>query len=168
MIYIIDANNLAGRMGLLEEDDFNKLLEDIVSDYFSQDKNEVFLVFDGSDPMGDKRTKGKLQVVMSPKDKTGEGSADEKILEIVDKKIYSKPLKEEISVVTDDSGLKERIAELAEEGECVDKIIFIPCSDFSEKINKAAEGVNDDFFEPADISDEEQGAINEELKQIWN
>lgn len=42
MIYIIDANNLAGKLGILGEDDFDKMLVGLVEEFFVHRDNKVF------------------------------------------------------------------------------------------------------------------------------
>ena len=173
MIYIIDANNLAGKMGILEEDRFDKILTDDVDKFFQEKSHEVFLVFDSSDPMGDQEQKEKIKVVFAPKDNKHYFCADDKILEIAKNKLVQINIGEGLTIVSDDIDLKDKIEKQAQEVERQNKLNFLSCSDFLEKINKTAENVNDDFFEPReaekqDLSDEEQAEINEELRQIWN
>ena len=54
MIYLIDANNLAGKLGILKNENFDKLLIKIIRHWPASRKNKIFLVFDSADPMGDK------------------------------------------------------------------------------------------------------------------
>ncbi len=167
MMYIIDANNLAGKIGILEEESFDKILLDTISEHFSNNNCDVFLVFDSSDPMGDKKEEKGIKVIFAPKDGNNYLCADDKILEIVKNNLESFDFKEEISVVTDDNELKQKILMLAEETECQDRVHLLACSEMVEKINKSAEGVNDDFFEPRELEEQDQEEINEELKEIW-
>ncbi|RLC38288.1 hypothetical protein DRH27_02655, partial [Candidatus Falkowbacteria bacterium] len=63
MLYIIDANNLAGKLKMLGEENFDKKLRDLIKEYFKKKKSLVILVFDSSDPMGDKITDGNITLV---------------------------------------------------------------------------------------------------------
>lgn len=166
-MYIIDANNLAGRIGILEEENFDKMLMGMVGDHFSNGNNDVFLIFDSSDPMGDKKEENGIKIIFAPKDGKNYFCADDKILEIVKNNLESPDFREEISVVTDDNELKQKILILAEETECQKRIHLLSCSEMVERINKSAEGVNDDFFEPRELDDRDQAEINEELSDIW-
>ncbi|MBD3248134.1 hypothetical protein GF382_02490 [Candidatus Falkowbacteria bacterium] len=168
MLYIIDANNLAGRLGLLEESGFDQILFDIIDEYFSRKESEAYLVFDSSDPMGDKDKRGRITVFYAPRDDKLYSNADDKILELIDKKISREDFKDEITIVSDDNGLKDKVSALAEEAEMEKKLHLLTCGDFIEKMNKAAERVNDDYFDPKDMDMEDEIKINEELRNIWN
>lgn len=168
MIYIVDANNLAGHLGLLEEESFDKLLLEIVGDYFENKGEESYLVFDSNDPMGDKKVENGISIVLAPRGESPYSCADDKILEILNNKITEDGFNNEVTIVTDDNGLKGRIEEAIKESDIEKKIHIISCTEMSERINKLAEGVNDDYFNPEDLDEKEQREINEELREIWN
>lgn len=168
MICIIDANNLAGRFGILEEPDFDKRLVEIVGDYFSKKEMEAFLVFDSNDPMGDKYIKEGVNVITAPRGNAPYSCADDKIVEIIAGKIENGEAKDEITVVTDDNGLKDKIMALAEKSGLANKVHLLSCSAFIERVDKVAEGVNDDFFDEEKISVDDEQEINEELRDLWD
>lgn len=98
MPYLIDANNLAGKLNLLKEENFDQKLIKIIKEYISiYEKKKITLVFEGLDPMGDKRTEGNLTIIYSPRDDYYK-SADDKIIEMINN--ADKP--EQIVVITDD------------------------------------------------------------------
>lgn len=81
MVYIIDANNLAGQMGLLGRDGFDEELVGLVKKWSETKRCPVFLVFDSLEPMGDKARDGNLVVVRAPRDGYYR-TADDKIKEL--------------------------------------------------------------------------------------
>lgn len=168
MIYIVDANNLAGHLGILEEKNFDNLLIEIVGDYFSNKGEESYLIFDGNDPMGDKKKEDGINIVFAPRGDKPYSCADDKILEVVNNKITDENFNNEITVVTDDQELKNKIEDLIKESDIEKRVHIISCAEVSERINKLAEGVNDDYFNPEDLDEQEQMEINEELKEVWN
>lgn len=168
MICVVDANNLAGKLGLLDEPEFDKLLAEIAGEYFSRREMEAFLVFDSNDPMGDKVKEGNMNIVMAPRGERPYSCADDKILEIIEKKINSDDFKDEITVVTDDNELKDRVSELAEGSGLANSIHLLSCAAMAERINKVSEGVNDEYFAEEKLSDDEEREVNDELRDIWN
>jgi len=104
MTYIIDANNLAGKMGLLKENNFDKMLIKELSPFFRRKKSGFYLVFDSADPMGDKyRERENVTVIYTPRDNYYK-SADEKISEVLERTLEY----DEVSLVTNDRELKEK------------------------------------------------------------
>ena len=55
MNYLIDANNLAGSLDLLEEDYFDLLLCQRLSEWLGEKQKKIILVFDSLMPMGDRK-----------------------------------------------------------------------------------------------------------------
>lgn len=153
MNYIIDANNLAGKLGLLDQNDFDKKLIEILRLYFFRKEIRIILVFDSHDPMGDKFIIDNIEVIYTPSDNYYK-SADDKIAEI----IRQKP--KQMIIVTDDIELVERIEKVERE----EKIIVkkMKATVFAEKIN---EKIN--FSEDEQLSEEVQLKINKELLDIW-
>ena len=129
MYYIIDANNLAGRLSLLGEEDFDKKLGGIIKKWLGRKNHEVALVFDSSDPMGDKIKDNNITLIYTPKDNYYK-SADDKIVELAE--MYDN-IKHRIAVITDDIEIKERMKKLCAEKE--KEIKLISSTEFSKKIN---------------------------------
>ena len=103
MIYLIDANNLAGKMGILREQDFDKTLINIVRNFFKADNNQIFLVFDSIDPLGDRFDDDGVEVIYAPKNEVY-NEADEKVIEI------AKSLKDkEFTLITDDAEIIKEV-----------------------------------------------------------
>ncbi len=131
MIYVIDANNLAGRLNLLLKKDFDTILIERLNRFFSGKKVEVFLVFDSSDPLGDKYKSDNIKVIYAPKDDHC-GSADKKIIELV--KRYNND-KREMVVVTDDVELARK-AKKSLSGSGQKKLQIEGASGFGERLKK--------------------------------
>ena len=109
MPYLIDANNLAGKLDLLDEADFDQKLIKIIKEYIRRYNKKITLVFEGRDPMGDKVAEGNLTIIYSPRDDYYK-NADVKIIELI--RITEKP--EQLVVITDD----REILEAAEQAGC--------------------------------------------------
>ncbi len=125
MKYVIDANNLAGKLDLLKEKDFDALLIKRIKRFFGNNTCPVFLVFDSADPMGDKYKDDNIEVIYTPKDDYY-NSADDRILEL----IRSREDREELVAVTDDRGLADKIEEQD------NQVIIKKASDISRKIKE--------------------------------
>ncbi len=97
MPYLIDANNLAGKLDLLDEADFDQKLIKIIKEYISAYNKKITLVFEGRDPMGDKVVDGNLTIIYSPRDDYYK-SADDKIIELIN----NEAMPEQLVVITDD------------------------------------------------------------------
>lgn len=154
MNYIIDANNLAGKLDLLEEESFDKKLIEVIKNYFQGKKIKVYLVFDSADLMGDRFEEENITVFYTPRD-SYYNSADDKIVELTKK--YLENSKEEINVVTDDIELKNKIKKISEK---TNKVFLQQATSFAEKIKI-------DIQEVDDLSDNEKDKINDELLGIW-
>ncbi len=163
MHYIIDANNLAGQLGLLDEKDFDEKLIRIVKEYFGDKNHDINLIFDGLDRFGDKYRDGNITVIRAPRyDK--DNSADDKIVEIL-----AKTNTKGIILVTDDLELIGRVEKLEDERRI--QIQKIKANDFAQKIElrlkhasiNSAHGKNFDN----NLSKKEIDNINEELLEIW-
>ncbi len=110
MPYLIDANNLAGKLDLLDEDDFDQKLIKIIKEYISAYNKNITLVFEGRDPMGDKVVDGNLTIIRAPRDGDYYKDADVKIIEMINS--AEKP--KQLVVITDD----REIIEAAEQAGC--------------------------------------------------
>lgn len=123
MPYLIDANNLAhalfragqaGKLELLEEENFDQRLIEIIKKWISRysrdnKKKRVTLVFEGTDTMGDKIIEENLTIIRAPRDDYYK-SADDKIIELIENE--DKP--EQLVVISDD----REILQAAEEAGC--------------------------------------------------
>ena len=79
----------------------------------AQGKNhEIILVFDSSDPMGDKYRQENITVVYTPKDNYYK-NADDKIIEVTRQKFNTENYKEKINIITNDLDLTRKIEKLA-------------------------------------------------------
>lgn len=166
MPYIIDANNLAGKLKMLGDKNFDKKLIELVSNYNPKGGRRIILVFDGQDPMGDKIEYNNLTAIYSPKDDYYK-SADDKIVELIETKFGSKfdPAVDEISVITDDIELTKRIKKIEEQSRAIIKIIRA-----TEFVQKLLKGKKDNVEEEDDnrgLSKDEIRKINQDLRRIW-
>lgn len=161
MIFIIDANNLAGQLGLLAKKDFDRELISIIKIYLETKKIKVFLVFDGRDNMGDKYEEGLLTVIYTPRDSYYK-SADDKIIEIVIS-LKSK-VKDEVKVITDDREIINEVEKLAGNNS---QIKIIKASDFAVKLKSLIKDIGEDEENDKNLSGSEVEKINEELLDIW-
>ena len=167
MIYIIDANNLAGKLGLIYEKNFDKELIKIIRKYFKNKNHEINLVFDSLDPMGDKYREENITIIYTPKDNYYK-SADDKIIEL------SKINKEkDLVVITDDIGIIEQVKKI--NLEFVTKIKLEKTTSFAEKINSfytqgLSENKNNSTSNnrKSGLDKEDIEELNKELLQIWS
>ena len=181
MNYIIDANNLAGKLNLLSEDDFDQRLIEIIQNYLGTKQKIIVLVFDSLDPLGDTLDLGNLQVIYSARDGYSK-SADDKILEIFrqwsnanyrdgEKREYGlniikKLAKNNLAFVSDDLDLRNKVGESRET--INEKIKLMYNIDFIQVMNR-----NDDMKEEVDDSgdrgmdESEVEKINNDLLEIW-
>ena len=165
MRYIIDANNLAGKLGLLDDKNFDCELIGQMLHYFGNKKHQVDLVFDGIDYFGDKSRVNNLNIIRAPRGDHGH-SADDKIVEMVE--CCSVAEMRQLVVVTDDTGLLERIKEIEnEKGVEVEKM---RARNFSQRVEnkfqKDSLGVEIDDGKIMKAKDVER--INDELLKLWS
>ena len=146
MIYIIDANNLAGKLGLLKENNFDKKLIKLVKRYNEKRQKRIILVFDGTDPMGDKIQEGNITIIYAPRDKYCQ-SADDKIIELTYNFIKDK--REKIAVISNDRGIKKTMEKLNEETGC--EIRMEPAILFAKKMIFSMEEKRPEEFEIEEI-----------------
>jgi len=163
MIYIIDGNNLAGQLGILFQNDFDKNLIEVIKKYFCTKKMKVYLVFDSNEPMGDKFSEGFIEIIYTPRD-TFYQSADDKVLELVAREIDLGAGNNQISVVTDDLDLIEAVEKAARKRNY--SLVIIKARDFAEKIKN--KNIQDKIIiEDRGIDKEQEEKINRELLKIW-
>ncbi len=159
MIYIIDANNLAGSMDMLGEEDFDKKLTNLIIEFLKNKNNMAFLVFDSADPYGDKVVYDNVEAIYAPR-KEGGDSADDKILEILKKQNRI----DEIILVTDDIDLKNKANKIALEK--LDNFKIEKTKKFIFKLDKKFKNDIIDI-EDRGLSEEQENNINSELLNIW-
>lgn len=82
MAYLIDGNNLAGRLGILKEAGFDTKLIHMVAEFCEKNDKQATLVFDSADILGDRFTEGPVTVIYTPRDAIYE-NADDKIVELM-------------------------------------------------------------------------------------
>ncbi len=131
MRYLIDANNLAGELNILDLDKFDLFLIKEIKKFIGNRNILVDLVFDPIDSLGDQSCNGNINIVYTPKD-SYYNCADDKIVEI-----FSKIIKDnnEIVLVTSDVNLKARISEILSDF-CNKNVEFQKSSDFVLKLEK--------------------------------
>ena len=161
MIYIIDANNLAGKLNLLKDDDFDKRLIKIIEDYNYGKGRKIFLVFDGTDRLGDKYTSGNITVIRAPKDDFYK-TADDKIIELAQDIIAS--VKDDLMVITDDLGIMDLVIKNNLDNKR--KIKMMKATSFAEKLNWLRDKRLDEDDEKK-LDKKETDKLNSELLKIW-
>lgn len=160
MPYIVDANNLAGKLGLLQKSNFDQKLIKIISDFNAGRTRHYVLVFDARDSMGEKFNLGNIKIIYTPRDSYYQ-NADDKILEIATEEAGSG-----FTVVTDDNELKDRIKKLNEFRK--NKIKQIQASDLAIRIKQYLNNMNHpDIIDKEIMTDDEKDDINDELLKIW-
>ncbi len=167
-MYIIDGNNLAGKLKWLKQKDFDRKLIDCLTKYFVAKKKKVLLVFDGGDSLGDRLRIGNMTVIYSPQDKYCQ-SADDKIIEIIENlslyNDFSQSQMSEIFLVTDDNELKKRANKAVSQSRV--KVSFINTTSLAEKIISQVEAKKETNDGQRGLSKEKIDNINRELREIW-
>lgn len=156
-MYIIDGNNVAGKLKILGEEHFDRKLMELVQRWNLRKRVKAIVVFDGGEYMGDKRAIDQYtSVVYTPRDSFYR-DADDKIVEII-RQSYLSP-GEAILLVTEDNELKKRVAKEAEAAN--QPMEMISSSDFVKKLEFASED------EEPDLSDDEMDDITRDLMKEW-
>ena len=150
MPYLIDANNLAGKLGLLKHSGFDQALIEITREFFNNRNQKAILVFDSSDSLGDRYSDGNITVIYTPKDVVYH-NADDKIIELM--RNEKKP--EDWVLVTDDLNIINEAGKL--------DIEVVLARDFAKKLMPDLE-INDED----ELSESEQDKITDELMDVWN
>ncbi len=179
MNFIIDANNLAGRLGLLKETDFDKRLISLVRDWLGDKKKVVVLVFDSLDPLGDRISEGYLEIIYSPRDGYTR-TADDKIIEIFSRwvegsrspsqsalslKILSRLLNDDLVFVSDDEDLRSRIKLLS--SDLKENVSLMRNDEFILWLKKGEYMIDEDEDENRGFSKGEKEALDDELLALW-
>ncbi|PIT94098.1 hypothetical protein COU00_00800 [Candidatus Falkowbacteria bacterium CG10_big_fil_rev_8_21_14_0_10_43_11] len=153
MPYLVDANNLAGRLKLLREPDFDQTLIELVQDYGERTGKKFILVFDSNDPLGDRYTEGNVTVIYTPRDAVY-NNADDKIIELM----QSEKRPEDWIVITDDMNIIEEARDLDIEN--------ISTREFAAELMPVG-NLAEDSEEEDELSETEQGEISDELMGEW-
>lgn len=165
MLYIIDANNLSGALGLIDKDDFDKILISKIKEYFLGKKSRVFLVFDSLDPVGDHVRDGLLEVVYTPRDSFYK-DADDKVLEIAERFLEDAFFRDDIIVVTDDIDLRNKVDTAISFNAKKHQVKLLRASDLARLIKEAEQLVAERDFDEKDLG-RDSDKINRELLRIW-
>ncbi len=161
MYYLIDGNNLAGAMGILEDRDFDENLIDLILEFLEDNKKKVILVFDGNDLMGESFEEDRLKVLYSPKDDHYQ-SADDKIVEIA-REIDPD---EGLILITNDNELREEVQIINREQNRKNDILFTSATEFKMELGEEVSEPN--LENEDDFSEEEIVEVNEELMAEWS
>ncbi|MFA5318527.1 MAG: NYN domain-containing protein [Patescibacteria group bacterium] len=150
MPYLIDANNLAGKLGILREPDFDQRLVEIMRAYAESAGKKIILVFDSNDLLGDRYTEDNVTVIYTPRDAIYE-NADDKIIELMEQE--KKP--GDWIVISDDTKILDKADDLG-----IDSML---ARDFARKLNPDIKIENED-----ELSESEESEITDELMDEWN
>jgi len=161
MRYVIDANNLAGVLGILDEEDFDLQLIDSIKNFIGDKNIQVDLVFDSSDYFGDWKRIGNINVFYTPRDEQY-NCADDKIVDIFSKNINNK---DNVVLVTDDIELQNRVNSVI--SEFSDNFLKIEkSSTFALNLFKKY-NVDACKMGKCGLSDGEVQEINQEIMEIY-
>lgn len=163
MIYYIDANNIAGKMGILGEKNFDQKLISLVKGFFSNTNHRVRLVFDGFDAMGDAYGDSRIKVYYAPKDAVNPNGADDKIINLLVNDCQDDEMKGQvICLVTDDIDLKNEFIRIVDnlniKTKCAKASVFA-----SGLIGEVGHGNNIKEGLTSEIADK----ITDELMNLW-
>lgn len=153
MKYLIDANNLAGKLGLLNEENFDKILIDKLNFFVSEKKCDVYLVFDSLDPLGDKLEKNNLKIIYTPRDSYYK-NADDKIMELLDNFLED----DEVILITGDFGLIDKAIKESIKKSKRNKLKIEDANDFIWRLDKKVILERED-----DLSEDDKSDINKEM-----
>ncbi len=166
MLYIIDANNLSGKLGLLGEDGFDKILIDRLKAYFAGKSPKVFLIFDSVDPMGDRYVEDNFEIIRTPRDDFYDG-ADDKVLEIVLGYLSDDDFKEEIDVITDDVELAEKLKAAIAYHTKRNRVKVARSTEFADKMDAKVESLLLADLTDKTAAENDSDDLNAELLKIW-
>ena len=162
---MIDANNLAGKLNLLKEKDFDRKLTELMCQYVSLANKKIVLVFDGAGAMSRRGGDYRIEVLYARDH--GYESADEKIIETMRHK------KDAFNyiVVSDDRHIIDAIEKLnLDSGK---KIDVMSAKELANKVlitiykQKEKEREEKEVNNKEGLSDKEIQNINDELLGIW-
>lgn len=158
MYYIIDGNNLAGKLGLIGQKDFDKQVIEFVQDSHIAHK-DVILVFDSLEIMGNKQQLGKITVIYSPKDSRYD-SADDRIIELLEIYAQNKD-RRPITLITEDIEIIEISTILAKQYQC--EIFSLKSNSFINNLQFGKPDADEKELDEDDINE-----INKELLKLWS
>ncbi len=150
MPYLIDGNNLAGKLRLLGQPNFDQELILIIKDFLIEKNKKAILIFDSNDPLGDRYTEDNLTVIYTPRDAVYE-NADDKIIELM----KNEKTPQDWVVISDDLSIIDEAGKL--------DIEVVLARDFAQKLIPNIEIEDED-----ELSEFEQGEITDELLDEWN
>jgi len=150
MPYLIDANNLAGRLGILRENNFDQILIDLIRQYSEENNKKIVLVFDSNDSMGDRYKIDNVTVIYTPRD-TVYNNADDKIVELM----QNEKSPRDWVVISDD-------LKILDEADKFD-IKTILAREFAKRLLPPEELPEED-----ELSEQEQEELVDELMEEWN
>jgi len=160
MYFLIDGNNLAGELNLLDEKDFDEIVTDLIRDFIDESKKKAILVFDGNSQMGESFSENGLQIYYSANDSRYQ-SADDKIVDLAQELDPD----EGITLVTSDNEIRIEIEALNREQDRRNDIQLLRCNEFKHSLIK-----DEDIEEEEDdsLSEKEIENINNELMEEWS
>lgn len=160
MPYLIDANNLAGKLGILKEKDFDRKLVQILCEYLVHKNRKMVLVFDGIGFMKNRPGDRRLEIIYAGDH--GYRSADDKILDMIR---FGRVDPSHI-VITDDLGIKQELEHLA-----IKKSDYkvIGSGDFAKEITRTLdeELAEEEEDDKKDLGPKDKKNINKELWDLW-
>jgi predicted RNA-binding protein with PIN domain len=159
MPYLIDANNLAGKLNILGEKDFDQKLASILSHYLNLRHKKIILVFDGFGTVRENYHE-RLKVYYAGENYSGR-SADEAIIELV---MRSKAPQDNI-IVSDDLEIREEIGRIARLRGV--KIKIAGAKHFAAELFRVVEGAEQDVDNEDELSDDKKKEITDELMNLW-
>ena len=159
-MYIIDGNNLGGKMRMLGEADFGRRLLGRIMEWNVRRRVKITVVFDGGGNMGDRQALDPfVSVVYTPRDSFYR-DADDKIVELV-RQGSLKP-GEALVLVTED---RELISRADAEAKRYDLALEIVSS--SSLAAKLEAAVAESEPEDRGLAGEEVDKINSDLLRSW-
>ncbi len=157
-MYIIDGNNLAGKLGLLASRDISKEVTRLLDQYFKDKASRVIAVFDGYS--GGRET-SRIRTEYATDMASWRESADEKIISIIRRAKKG----ESFIVVTDDRGLQAAALEEAKNGG--KHVSIIRSTEFAERLSAREADFERDSLEK-EIGGEARRRLDQELLEKWS
>ena len=157
MPYLIDGNNLAGKLGILKEPDWDQTLILILQNYIERMQKKAIVVFDSADPLGDRYSEGDITIIYTPRDAVYD-NADDKIMELMNNE--KRP--EDWVVITDD-------VKILDEADKLD-IKTILATDFAKKLMPSEKLDSDELLDEEEVgilSNEDRQDITDEMMEEW-
>lgn len=161
MDYIIDANNLAGKLNILFDYNFDKKLIEMIREYNRGKGRKIILVFDSADFMGDRFQKENVEVIYTPRDNYYK-SADDKIVELVE--LYADN-NVEVMVISDDIEIQENAKRIKQKRDS--KVEIKKATVFAERLKNFFEEKNEEEEDDRNLNNKQVDDINKELLQLW-